>query len=85
MATGYIGGGNNTALTYTPSSPAKLLINWYATASGNLSVNGTVVTSYGAAAGGGQLTYYVAAGVTMTITSSSASMNFSMSALEEST
>ncbi|MDR3438938.1 hypothetical protein [Telmatospirillum sp.] len=84
MATGYIGGGMNTTISYTPASPAKVVMNWSLTGTAAyISVNGVPVLCANATTSGSS-TFYCAAGVLITFTSSSGAY-MGLSALEEST
>lgn len=77
MATGIIGVISGTAsLSYTPVNPAKVQIS-FCGQSGNTSVNGVAISS---AATQFQITHYVGAGQTITV--STANSSAVVSALE---
>ncbi len=81
MSTGVVGTVSNSSVTYTAGSNAKLLISWVSTSTGTISAGGVVVA--GGAAGSGNTQIYVAAGASVTVTSSASTITGIVSALEE--
>ena len=81
MSTGVIGTISNSSITYTATTAAKVTISWVSTSTGTISAGGVVVA--GGAAGSGNTQIYVAAGASLTITSSASTITGIVSALEE--
>ena len=81
MATGVVGTISNSSITYTAGSNAQLLISWVSTSSGTITAGGVVIA--GGAAGSGNSKIFVAAGSSLTITSSATTITGIISALEE--